>query len=152
MLASPTTIFRFENNASVGAVVITSEGSGPSGGAGFIEIVNASHAGTATITNRGNTAAGGYGAYLRCDNTARGENATIENQGANFSSPLVPGFRGGGQTVFDGSSSADAAQITNSAGVASGLQGGRTIFGTSALAGTSTITNRGGQIAGAEGA
>jgi fibronectin-binding autotransporter adhesin len=140
-----TSLLRFPDNASLGALTITNDGSGPTLATGFTQLTNAARAATSAITNLGNSASGGIGGILEFRDSALAEKAVIENRGAGFASAAHP-FENdaGGQTRFLDTSSAGAASIMNRGGREAGLQGGRTQFFGSSTAAQSTLMVEGG--------
>ncbi|MDQ6861276.1 MAG: autotransporter-associated beta strand repeat-containing protein, partial [Verrucomicrobiota bacterium] len=135
VFSSDSTRLIFAGAASAGSAAITVNGSTIPAQTAALAFVENSGAGTATISNEGNAALGGFGGSTTFNDNARGGNATIINRGPNFQYPYysqdnIPGH---GQTTFRGFSSAEAAVINN--------LGGRTNFGENASAGSALINN-----------
>lgn len=140
---SRTSYLRFAGNGSAGNLVITNQGSATDV-PGVVQFEDTATAGNSTMTNAGNTAAGGFGAVSFFSGSSRAGTATIRNLGAGFAGEA-------GQTLFQATSTAESATITNEAGLGAGFKGGLTRFNVSATAGTANILNRGGTVSGALG-
>ncbi|MBV8899999.1 MAG: autotransporter-associated beta strand repeat-containing protein, partial [Verrucomicrobia bacterium] len=108
--------------------------------AGSTQFLNASTAGSATITNYGGAFSGGSGGSTQFLNASTAASATITNYGGD-----VFGARSG-LTEFLGTSTAGNATITNNGG-ASGAEGGSTFFFDRSDGGTArAITNGNGSF------
>jgi fibronectin-binding autotransporter adhesin len=133
----------FINASTAGSATITNNG-GQSGQRGFTNFQNTSTAGNATITNNGGLGSGGFTDFI---NASTAGSATIINNGGTANAVFS------GRTEFHNASTAGNATITNNAAAAGagGAAAGSTIFFNASNAGSATIANSGGAVSGASG-
>jgi len=130
----------FDNSSNAGSAIITNTGQTTSNSPvspGRTDFHDTASAGSAAITNNGGTASSTLGGTIRFNASSTAASATITNNASTVS------FGGGGETDFNDSSTGGSATIINNGGATQFASGGQTIFTDTSTAGSATITNNG---------
>jgi autotransporter-associated beta strand protein len=136
----------FLDASSAGSATFTNKGNTAQGnGSGITSFFGNSTAGDALFTNEGGAAAG-FAGTVAFHQTATAGNATFVNNGGTGS------FSGGGFADFHDTSNAGAGTFTSYGGTTNEAGGGVVDFSNSSSAGSATLTAYGGTVAGAYGA
>jgi autotransporter-associated beta strand protein len=143
--------FLFENNSTAGSsTVFTNNGASFETFDPFIAgtaFINSSSAGGGTFINNPGSA-GAIPGYVSFEDNATAGNGGFVNNGATVS----PGqFYNGGSTLFQGTTTAANATVTNNGGLANLTLGGSLGFYDNSTAGNATVTNNPGEVSGAGG-
>src|SRR5262245_37673552 len=134
----------FFGNATAGEqTVFVNTASGDLGRSrGFAKFFDTSNAGSATLMNEGDKAAGGTTEF---NNQSSAANATVINEGA------PPGDGLGGAAYLLADATAGAATVINNGGTAAGAGGGYIQFFNNTTGADATFINNGATVGGANG-